>query len=236
MGTLFHSGNLDLRIKVNKKIFRIFASKHIMLMYLYGASGHAKVILDILKACNIKMEGLIDDNPSVNELMGFPVFHNRLDLHPVIVPIGNCDIRRKVVEKIAQTLNATPFDAAVFGTAIHPSAIISESAHIGVGTVVMQGAIIQTCAQIGRHCIVNTGAKIDHECVIGDYVHIDSGTTLSNNVTVGNDTWIGTGSIITQGIHIGNNVVVNAGSVVDKDIPDGCTAYGNPCQVRKTEI
>ena len=205
-------------------------------MYLYGASGHAKVILDILKACDIKMEGLIDDNPSVNELMGFPVFHNRLDLHPVIVSIGNCDIRRKVVEKIAQTLNATPFDAAVFGTAIHPSAIISESAHIGVGSVVMQGAIIQTCAQIGRHCIVNTGAKIDHECVIGDYVHIDSGTTLSNNVTVGNDTWIGTGSIITQGIHIGNNVVVNAGSVVDKDIPDGCTAYGNPCQVRKTEI
>ena len=204
-------------------------------MYLYGASGHAKVILDILKACDIKMEGLIDDNPSVNELMGFPVFHNRLDLHPVIVSIGNCDIRRKVVEKIAQTLNATPFDAAVFGTAIHPSAIISESAHIGVGTVVMQGAIIQTCAQIGRHCIVNTGAKIDHECVIGDYVHIDSGTTLSNNVTVGNDTWIGTGSIITQGIHIGNNVVVNAGSVVDKDIPDGCTAYGNPCKVRKTE-
>lgn len=205
-------------------------------MYLYGASGHAKVILDILKACDIKMEGLIDDNPSVNELMGFPVFHNRLDLHPVIVSIGNCDIRRKVVEKIAQTLNATPFDAAVFGTAIHPSAIISESAHIGVGTVVMQGAIIQTCAQIGRHCIVNTGAKIDHECVIGDYVHIDSGTILSNNVTVGNDAWIGTGSIITQGIHIGNNVVVNAGSVVDKDIPDGCTAYGNPCQVRKTEI
>ena len=204
-------------------------------MYLYGASGHAKVILDILKACDIKMEGLIDDNPSVNELMGFPVFHNRLDLHPVIVSIGNCKIRRLVVEKIAQTLNATPFDAAVFGTAIHPSAIISESAHIGVGTVVIQGAIIQTCAQIGRHCIVNTGAKIDHECVIGDYVHIDSGTTLSNNVTVGNDTWIGTGSIITQGIHIGNNVVVNAGSVVDKDIPDGCTAYGNPCKVRKTE-
>ena len=205
-------------------------------MYLYGASGHAKVILDILKACDIKMEGLIDDNPSVNELMGFPVFHNRLDLHPVIVSIGNCKIRRLVVEKIAQTLQATPFDAAVFGTAIHPSAIISESAHIGVGTVVMQGAIIQTCAQIGRHCIVNTGAKIDHECVIGDYVHIDSGTTLSNNVTMGNDTWIGTGSIITQGIHIGNNVVVNAGSVVDKDIPDGCTAFGNPCQVRKTEI
>lgn len=204
-------------------------------MYLYGASGHAKVILDILKACDIKMEGLIDDNPSVNELMGFPVFHHRLDLHPVIVSIGNCATRRKVVEQIAEALHATPFDAAVFGTAVHPSAIVSETAHIGVGTVVMQGAIIQTCTQIGRHCIVNTGAKIDHECVIGDYVHIDSGVTLCNNATVGDNTWIGAGSTIIQGIHIGNNVIINAGSVLDRDIPDGCTAYGNPCRIRKTQ-
>ena len=204
-------------------------------MYLYGASGHAKVILDILKACDIKMEGLIDDNPSVNELMGFPVFHHRLDLHPVIVSIGNCATRRKVVEQIAEALHATPFDAAVFGTAVHPSAIVSETAHIGVGTVVMQGAIIQTCAQIGRHCIVNTGAKIDHECVIGDYVNIDSGVTLCNNVTVGDNTWSGAGSTIIQGIHIGNHVVINAGSVVDQDIPDDCTAYGNPCRTRKTQ-
>lgn len=204
-------------------------------MYLYGASGHAKVILDILKACDIKMEGLIDDNPSVNELMGFPVFHHRLDLHPVIVSIGNCATRRKVVEQIAEALHATPFDAAVFGTAVHPSAIVSETAHIGVGTVVMQGAIIQTCALIGRHCIVNTGAKIDHECVIGDYVNVDSGVILCNNVTVGDNTWIGAGSTIIQGIHIGNNVIINAGSVVDQDIPDGCTAYGNPCRIRKTQ-
>ena len=204
-------------------------------MYLYGASGHAKVILDILKACDIKMEGLIDDNPSVNELMGFPVFHHRLDLHPVIVSIGNCATRRKVVEQIAEALHATPFDAAVFGTAVHPSAIVSETAHIGVGSVVMQGAIIQTCTQIGRHCIVNTGAKIDHECVIGDYVNIDSGVTLCNNVTVGDNTWIGPGSTIIQGIHIGNRVVINAGCVVVQDVPDGCTAYSNPCRIRKTQ-
>ena len=204
-------------------------------MYLYGASGHAKVILDILKACDIKMEGLIDDNPSVNELMGFPVFHHRLDLHPVIVSIGNCATRRKVVEQIAEALHATPFDAAVFGTAVHPSAIVSETAHIGVGSVVMQGAIIQTCTQIGRHCIVNTGAKIDHECVIGDYVNVDSGVTLCNNVTVGDNTWIGPGSTIIQGIHIGNHVVINAGCVVVQDVPDGCTAYSNPCRIRKTQ-
>ena len=32
-------------------------------MYLYGASGHAKVIMDILAANHIRLEALIDDNP-----------------------------------------------------------------------------------------------------------------------------------------------------------------------------
>ena len=31
-------------------------------MFLYGASGHAKVIIDILEACGMTVEGLIDDN------------------------------------------------------------------------------------------------------------------------------------------------------------------------------
>lgn len=197
-------------------------------MYLYGASGHAKVILDILEACDEKIEGLIDDNPAVNELMGYPVFHDRLDLHPVIVSVGNCKIRRMLTERIAASLKATPFDQAIFGTAIHPSAIISKTASVGVGSVVMQGAIIQTCVQIGRHCIVNTGARIDHECQIGDYVHIAPGVTLSGDVTVGDGSWIGVGATVIQGVHIGKNVMIGAGAVVVRDIPDGVKTFGVP--------
>ena len=32
-------------------------------MYLYGASGHAKVIKDIIEATGGRIDGLIDDNP-----------------------------------------------------------------------------------------------------------------------------------------------------------------------------
>ena len=49
-------------------------------MYLYGASGHAKVIIDILKANQIEIEGLVDDNPEINELLGYPVFHGKEDI------------------------------------------------------------------------------------------------------------------------------------------------------------
>ena len=36
-------------------------------MYLYGASGHAKVIVDILKANGIAIDGMIDDDFGVYE-------------------------------------------------------------------------------------------------------------------------------------------------------------------------
>lgn len=192
-------------------------------MYLFGASGHAKVIMDILDAMGEKIQGLVDDNPNIEEIQGYPVFHQRTDLSPIIVSIGVNATRKKVVNK----LNAT------FGQAIHPTAILSKSAQIEEGTVVMAGAIIQAEAHIGKHCIINTGASIDHECELGDYVHISPHATLCGNVSVGEGTWIGAGATVIQGIKIGKWAVIGAGAVVTKDIPDQVVAVGCPCKVIK---
>lgn len=192
-------------------------------MFLYGASGHAMVIMDILEANGIPVEGLIDDNPNVNELLGLPVYHGKTDAEELIISIGNNRIRKILAEKLS----------AHFLTAIHPSAQVSSRANIEEGTVVMHGAIIQTCASIGRHCIINTGASIDHECTIGDYVHISPHATLCGNVSVDEGTWIGAGSTIIQGVKIGKWSIIGAGSVVTKDIPDGVLAVGNRCKIIK---
>lgn len=192
-------------------------------MYLFGASGHAKVIVDILKASGEKIDGLVDDNPLINKLMEYDVLHNRIDVSPVIVSIGLNSVRKKVVEKLT----------GKFGKAIHPLAIVSDTVIIGDGTVIMQGAIIQSCASIGMHCIINTGASIDHECVVGDFVHISPHSTLCGNVTVGEGTWIGAGATIIPGIKIGKWCVIGAGSVVTKDIPDRVLAVGNRCKIIK---
>lgn len=190
-------------------------------MYLYGASGHAKVIIDIIKAQGGVVEGLVDDNPNLKELSGTPILHDATGLSPFIISIGNCKIRKIIAER----LNCK------FTMAIHPTAIISSTAIIGEGSVIMQGAIIQTEVKIGKHCIVNTKASIDHECVIGDYVHIAPGCTISGDVHVGEGTWVGVGSTIIQGVRIGKNCFIGAGSVVVKDIPDNCKVYGVPCKI-----
>lgn len=193
-------------------------------MYLYGASGHAKVIIDIIKSQGDVVEGLVDDNPNLTELSGIPVLHDAAELSPFIVSIGNCKVRKMIAER----LNCE------FAMAIHPTAIISPTAIVGEGTVVMQGAIIQTEVKIGKHCIINTKASIDHECLIGDYVHIAPGCTISGDVYIGEGTWVGVGSTIIQGVRIGKNCIIGAGSVIVKDIPDNSKAYGVPCKVIET--
>mgnify|MGYP000570758567 CR=1 FL=1 len=42
-------------------------------MYLYGTSGYAKVIIDILGANHEPIEALFDDNVEVTSLLGHPV-------------------------------------------------------------------------------------------------------------------------------------------------------------------
>ena len=192
-------------------------------MYLFGASGHAKVIMDILTASGQEIDALIDDNEKVNELNGYKVMHGVTDASPIIVSIGVNAIRKKIVEKLT----------GEFGTAIHPSAIVSPSAKIGEGTVVMAGAIINSDAVIGKHCIINTGASVDHECVVGDYCHIAPHATLCGQVHVDEGSMVGVGACVIPCKNIGSWCTIGAGAAVVKDIPDGATAVGVPAKVIK---
>lgn len=191
-------------------------------VYLFGAGGHAKVILDILQSNNIVVEELFDDDTSITRFMGIPV--SQEPKSPMIISVGNNLTRKKIASKF--------FDNT-YDKAISKTAIISENVYIGNGSVVMQGTIIQSSSKIGNHVIVNTAATIDHECIIDDFVHIAPGVNICGEVEVGEGTFIGAGSTVIQGVKIGKWCTIGAGSVVIKDIPDNTVAVGVPCKVIK---
>lgn len=195
-----------------------------MSLYLYGASGHGKVVKDILDSQHKEVAGFIDDNPNVNRVAGLPVKHVVEENDQVIVCIGINKTRKMIAERLS---------CAVAEGAIHCTATVSATSKIENGTVVMAGAVVNAEAKIGKHCIINTGASIDHECVLGDYVHVSPHATLCGNVTVGEGTWIGAGATVIQGVKIGRWAMIGAGSVVTKDIPDGWLAVGNRCKLIK---
>lgn len=192
-------------------------------MNLFGASGHAKVIIDILESQNVNVEGIFDDNPNVRNLLSYCV--NTSDIKgPMIISIGDNKVRKLISER---------FSDLRFGVAIHNSSQLSKYSNIGDGSVMMHGSIVQAGTTIGKHCIINTGASIDHDCIIEDYVHISPQVALCGNVHICEGTIIGANTVVLPGVKIGRWCVVGAGSVVSKNLPDFVLAVGNRCEIIK---
>ena len=196
-------------------------------MILYGASGHAKVIIDILSKSGQKIDFLVDRDPDTSELLGHKVWEEGTE--PIvegarsIICIGANKLRKKLTQKL--DLN--------YGRAIHPSATLSEHVHIAEGTVVMAGAVINSSTSIGEHVIVNTSAVVDHDCEIADFAHISPNATLCGNVSVGTGTMVGAGATIIPTIKVGNWATIGAGAVIINDVPDYAVVVGNPGRIVK---
>lgn len=198
------------------------------MVYLIGASGHAKVILEILEILGVEIGALVDQNPEVTNLLNyvvgqdFPKSYHNLQDH-VIVSIGNNLIRKRIV-------NSNIYN---YYLAIHPKTNISSRAIIGIGTVVMAGATINTGVKICTHCIINTNASIDHDCFIADFVHISPNVALAGDVTIGEGTHVGIGACILQGLTVGKWAIIGAGAVIINNIPDYAVVVGNPGKIIK---
>ncbi len=200
-------------------------------VYIYGASGHGKVVYDTAKRAGMIIVGFIDDDERKRELFGLSVKRFSDIKKPCIIAlgIGNNRIRKNIYDKIKS-------NGLEVATIIDPSAVLSNFVDIGEGTVVFVNCVINNSAKIGKGCIINTSAIVEHDCEIGDFSHISPNAALAGGVTVGNYTQIGIGACVRENISIGNNVIVGAGSVVVKNIPDNVVVVGNPAKIlRKNE-
>ena len=194
-------------------------------MLVYGAGGHAKVIISILKAGGHKIEVIFDDDILKNYLLEIPVTSGyQPDFfrdEKLIIAVGDNFIRRRLASQILHN----------FGKIIHTSAVLDGTAQMGGGSCMMQNSVVQADSVIGKHAIINTSSSVDHDCHIGDFVHIAPGVVLGGNVTIGENTLIGIGSTVIPGLSIGKNCLISAGSVVTKNIADGMIVRGNPARI-----
>jgi len=204
------------------------------LRYIVGAGAQGRVVLETWRAQDPGYRyAFVDDDP---ELLG-----EEVDGVPVIGPIT--EMSRDPAEAVlAIGHNVRRLELAaiwtgkgiVWGTPVHPSAVVSPSARLGPGTVVLPGAVVHTGAVIGPHVIVNTGAIVEHDAVIEDGVSISPGVKMGGRVKLALGVFLGTGATIAPRVSIGALSVVGAGAVVMRDLPSGVLAYGVPAKVVRT--
>lgn len=202
---------------------------------IIGASGHGKVIADIVLKSGDNLIGFLDDNMDIQNKEIFKekkVIGVVKDCEKIqrdnskyffVIGIGNNYIRKEMFEKYK--LN--------YYTAIHPNAVISNQVEIGKGTVVMANVVINADSSIGENCIINTGSIIEHDNKIDNNVHISPNSTLCGTVKVGELTHIGASVTVKNNTIICGNCIIGAGAVIVKNIEKKGTYLGMPAKIIK---
>jgi sugar O-acyltransferase (sialic acid O-acetyltransferase NeuD family) len=199
---------------------------------VYGAGGHAQVVIDALHAAGAPPESVFDDDPANagRSCLGHTVSLPRLEpahgqgAYTVVVAIARNDVRRR----LARDLEARGL--ALAGVR-HPSAIVSRHAQVAETAQLMAGAVIQAGARVGHHAVVNTGAIVDHDSVVGDFAHVGPGAVLAGAVELGEGAFVGTGASVIPFVKLGAWCTVGAGAAVIRDVPDGATVAGVPARL-----
>lgn len=188
---------------------------------IIGASGHGRVIADIVRKSGDVVVGFLDDDISKKNVLGAVCDCVKYPDKKFIIGIGNNQIRKAIAEK---------YSSLAYYTAIHPTAVISENVKIGKGTAVMANAVINTSSIIGKHCIINTSAVVEHDNIIEDYAHISPGAVLCGTVKVGNLTHIGANATVRNNITICRDCVIGCGGAVVKNIYKAGIYVGVPAK------
>jgi len=196
-------------------------------IYIYGASGHGKVVADIARANGYTVAAFVDDDKNKTAFGGLPCIRaDEMQKLHVALGIGSNNARKNIYNSLKQNGFELP-------PLIHPSAIVSESAKIAEAVAIMPNCVINADANVGIGCIVNSGAVIEHDCILGDFVHISPNAALAGGVQVGEMSHIGIGASVIQLITIGKNCLIGAGAAVISNIKESTTAVGVPAKVIK---
>lgn len=202
-------------------------------VFVIGAGGHAKVVVDVLQHQHCESIEIFDAQPVEDgeAIFGCPVFNismleERRSCYKdvkFVIAIGNVKHRVHNFKNLKSS--------GLFGfEAVHPSAVTGHSVTVGESTVIFANAVINPHTMIGSNVIINTAAVVEHDNQIKDHAHIGPNATLCGGVSLGKYSFVGAGAVVLPGISIGQNVTVGAGSVVTKNVPDNTVVAGNPAK------
>lgn len=188
------------------------------MLLVLGAGGHARPVIEALRAMGLAVAGLLDDVARA-PVLGVPVL-GPLDglgaqgASAAVIAIGDNAMRARLGAACRAHGLALP-------AVIHPSALLSPSARIGAGVQVMARAVIGPEATLDELALVNTGAIVEHECRIGPAAHLGPGAVLCGSVTVGARALVGAGAVVRPGCRIGDDAVIGAGAAVTQHVAAG---------------
>ncbi len=222
----FPKGKLITEADVRAKLNPLPASDNPNTLIIYGGGGHAKSLIDLIRAQGkYIIAGIVDDGISAGtDVIDVPVLGSGDILSELrqkgislavnaVGGIGNITPRLMVYEKLKNSGFTCP-------TVIHPRAFVEPTAKVADGGQIFFNAYVGSDAIVGYGCIVNTGAILSHDCVLEDFVNVSPGAILAGAVTVQQRTLVGMGVTINLNVKIGAGARIGNSAVVKADVPE----------------
>lgn len=208
-------------------------------LLILGASGTARDVLDWLPALGAagheyRCLGLLDDDPAKRGidvggaavLGGLSEAERWADAVFVDALGGPRSYRRR-----AEMVGRTGLARGRFVTLVHPTAVVSSRASVGVGALVYPFTLLGPGVRLGDHVTVLSHGSINHDASIGDGSILAAHVVLAGGVTVEDHCYLGAGARIRQGVRVGSGAMVGMGAVVLDDVAAGATVAGNPARL-----
>jgi sugar O-acyltransferase (sialic acid O-acetyltransferase NeuD family) len=161
--------------------------------------------------------------------MGYPKVLNTVAAYEIesgdvfFCAIGNVKDRKKTTDIILSK-------GGTFINLIHPTAIISPSAKIGIGVAIKAYSSLASDVTIGNFVYLQSSVILGHDVVIGSYCQVNSFAFFAGYVKVDDLCVINAGAKLIQKTKVGTGATVGIGSVVLTRVKEGTTVFGVPAK------
>lgn len=177
---------------------------------IVGYADDAGALMEGIRGVSLPFVGTIDALDQVADVV-------------LLMAIGDPKVKRKVAERLDGK-------GARYGTVVHPSAVVADTALLGEGLIVGPHSYIATHAELGRLVSVNSLSGVGHDAVVGDYTTVSSGCDITGLVKLGQGVFLGSGARVIPRLTIGDGARIGAGAVVVRAMGDGQTVYAPPAR------
>jgi sugar O-acyltransferase (sialic acid O-acetyltransferase NeuD family) len=202
-------------------------------MYIIGCGGFAKEVYSILYSLNYKIEGFINKDSSITELIVKNNIIPVIDETYFLENFKNVDLCIGIGDPVLIKNISNIFKDYNFPNIIHPTVLYDDNLEIGFGNIITQGCILTIDIKIGNFNIININSTIGHDVIIGDFNVINPSVNISGKCVIGDMNLIGVSSVIIENKKIGNNSILGANSTLITDMYDNSVYVGSPAKIKK---
>lgn len=207
-----------------------------MKSYILGTGGFAAEVFEWLEAANQSIEfgGFVSKDrensmpPLVNAACVSEEEMTRDSEISIYLAIGDPKMRSEVAQKISLS-----YPLASFPNLIHPTAIVSNNAQIGVGNLILPFSVICPKSRMGSFNILNLYSSLGHDVAIGDFCTLSPYATLNGSSECGDMVFVGSHATVAPAVKLERGSTLSANSLATKNIAAGGLAFGVPAKSLK---